>query len=57
MVEQHGSLSPDTFAIFAAQGYGADMVRRAVDALVRGGLAEVRWNVVGMERVPVVSAA
>ncbi len=51
------TLTPDTFAILAAQGYGESMVRRAVDALVRAGLAEVRWNVIGMERVPVVSAA
>jgi hypothetical protein len=50
-------LSPSSFAILAANGYGEFMVRRAVHALVSAGLAELRWEVNGLGRVPCVRAA
>jgi hypothetical protein len=50
-------LSPHAFAIFARAGYGEWMVRRAVHALVRAGLAEVYYAASGLDRVPCVKAA
>jgi hypothetical protein len=50
-------LSPRSFAILAQKGYGEFMVRRAVHRVVSGGLAELRWEVSGLERWPVLAAA
>lgn len=50
-------LSPRSFAILAAVGYGDFMVRRAVLALVHAGLAEVRYERSGLDAVPCVRAA
>jgi hypothetical protein len=50
-------LSPSVFAIFAAQGYGEEIVRGAIHRLVSCGLAELRYEVHGLHAVPVVQAA
>jgi hypothetical protein len=50
-------LSPRSLAILAGRGYGEEMVRAAVHALVDAGLAELRWERSGLDDVPVVQAA
>ena len=50
-------LSPRGFAVLARQGWGEDIVRRAAHALVREGLAELRYERSGLDDVPVMLAA
>lgn len=47
-------LSPSAFAVLARQGWGEAIVRETVRLLLDSGLARLRWEVSGMERVPVV---
>ena len=50
-------LSPRWYAVLAHQGWGEDIVRKAAHALVREGLAELRYERSGLDDIPVVVAA
>ena len=50
-------LAPSVYHVFAAQGYGEEIVARAMSLLVDAGLAEVSYEVSGINRVACVRAA
>jgi hypothetical protein len=49
-------LSPSTYRVLAEQGWGEDIVMHAARLLVAAGLAEMHWEVSGVDAWPVVEA-